>query len=89
MFFWVMDGDFVARANSVLAVTFIYESGIVGIGTGCTLNGTIFNISRAVSVTSSKLTLTNSMVLGASQSIASGTLLTNLVVTGNKNPIIK
>jgi hypothetical protein len=87
--FWIMDGAFAAGANSKLAGTFICEAGIVGIGTGCSLNGHIFNISGAVTVTSSKLTLTNSMVLGASQSIAPGTLPANLVVTGNTTPIIK
>jgi hypothetical protein len=55
----------------------------------CTLNGNIFNISDAVSITSYKLTLTNSKVLGASKSTTSGTLLTDLVATGNKTSIIK
>ena len=87
--FWIMDGAFAAGANSVLVGTFICEAGIVGIGTGCTLSGHIFNISGAVTVTNSKLTLTNAMVLGASQSIAPGTLPANLVVTGNTTPIIK
>jgi hypothetical protein len=87
--FWVIDGAFAAGANSILAGTFICEAGIVGIGAGCVLNGYVYNMSGAVTVTNSKLTLTNTMVLGASQSIAPGSLPANLIVTGNTTPIIK
>ena len=87
--FWVMDGALAAGASSKLAGTFICEAGIVGIGTGCTINGHVFTLAGAITVTNTKLTLTNAMLLSASQSIAVGNLPADLVITGNISPVIK
>ena len=87
--FWIMDGAFAAGANSVLAGTFICQSGIVGIGAGCSVNGHVFTLAGAITVTNTKLNLTNAMLLSAGQTIAVNEIPADLIITGNTSPIIK
>jgi hypothetical protein len=84
-----MDGALAVGAGSKIAGNFICQLGILTIGTGCSIDGRAFTMGGAITVATSIFTLTNSMVLTASQSIASGSIPADLVLTGNISPVIK
>ncbi|WP_366184711.1 ice-binding family protein [Flavobacterium ovatum] len=89
--FWVMDGALGVGASCTVRGTFICLAGAIALGDNCITEGGMFTIAGAITLDNSTLSTppTNTMHLSADQTIATGALLADLVLTGNTSPVIK
>ena len=93
--FWVIGGDAAIAAGTEARGTFLcFTGGAVSMGANCVLEGRVLTQAGAITTLNGmKLAIpsiaTNTMILRSNQSISSGAIPTNLVVTGNSNPILK
>lgn len=92
--FWVINGAAAIAANCEAKGIFICFAGAISIGANVVLHGSVLTLAGAI--TSDGLHLetgteivTNTMVLSANQTIVSGAVPADLVLTGNSSPVVK
>ena len=86
--FWVINGAASLAANAEAKGIFIC-SGAISLGASCKLEGILLTTVGAISGTEGMTLTSPFMLLKPNQTIYSGTMPSDLVLTGNSNPIVK
>jgi hypothetical protein len=93
--FWVINGAAAIAANCQARGIFVCFAGAISIGANVVLKGSTLTIAGAITTLDgmdlelATPILTNGMVLSANQTIVSGALPDDLVLTGNISPVVK
>ncbi|MGV9004007.1 ice-binding family protein [Flavobacterium sp.] len=95
--FWVIAGACSIAANCEARGTFICYAGAISMGADCTMEGSALTLAGAIttldgmklSTPTQEAEVTNGMILSANQTITTGTIPADLVLTGNISPVIK
>ena len=92
--FWLARGAMGVAAGAEAKGIFVSLAGAISMGAGCTLQGSMLTLDGSITTLdnmnlSKAITIVNTMVLVANQTVAEGATPAELVLTGNMSAVIK